>query len=320
MSSREDAGVHAPEERPRVVAVIPAHNEERFIGSVVLRARAHVDAVVVVDDGSTDATAQIAETGGAIVVRHERNQGKGVALNTGLRKAQELTADALVLLDADGQHFPGEVPAVLAPVLSDEADIVVGSRYVQIRKETGNGVPRHRVLGHRAFTALTNVVSGVRVSDSQSGFRAMSRRALHALTFSSKGFSVESEMQFLARELGLRVVEVPITADYMEKPKRPVLQHGLMVLNGVLRLVGQYRPLLFFGLSGLIVLMVGLLWGGWVVLIYQQTRHLAVGYALISILLTIVGSLGLFAGLILHSVRGLLLELAKPEKGGGRAD
>lgn len=309
------------ESEPRVVAIIPAYNEERTIGSVVLRAMAHVHDVVVVDDGSTDATAQIAEAAGAIVVRHKRNRGKGAALNTGFYKARELDPDALVLLDADGQHLPNEVPNVLAPVLADEADIVVGSRYIgngnghANGNGNGHGVPRHRVVGHWAFTTLTNVTSGVRVSDSQSGFRALSWRAIQALNFSSDGFSVESEMQFLAGELGLRVAEVPITADYVDKPKRPVVAHGLMVLNGMLRLVGQYRPLFFFGLAGVFLLLVGVGWGWWVVVVYSRTQQLAIGYALISVLLTVLGSLSLFSGIMLHSVRALLMEFGAPRDG-----
>lgn len=309
------------ESEPRVVAIIPAYNEERTIGSVVLRAMAHVHDVVVVDDGSTDATAQIAEAAGAIVVRHKRNRGKGAALNTGFYKARELDPDALVLLDADGQHLPNEVPNVLAPVLADEADIVVGSRYIgngnghANGNGNGHGVPRHRVVGHWAFTTLTNVTSGVKVSDSQSGFRALSWRAIQALNFSSDGFSVESEMQFLAGELGLRVAEVPITADYVDKPKRPVVAHGLMVLNGMLRLVGQYRPLFFFGLAGVFLLLVGVGWGWWVVVVYSRTQQLAIGYALISVLLTVLGSLSLFSGIMLHSVRALLMEFGAPRDG-----
>lgn len=307
MNHSEEKREYEDPSRPHVVAVIPAYNEERYIGSVVLRARPHVDTVLVVDDGSTDATAHIAEAAGAIVVRHERNQGKGVALNSGLRRARSLHPDAIVVLDGDGQHLPEEVPAVLAPILEGQADLVIGSRYLNGHDH----VPGHRVWGHRAFNLLTQVTSGVRASDSQSGFRAFSPRAVDCVRFSSDGFSVESEMQFLAREHGLRLAEVEITADYFEKPKRPVVQHGLLVLNGVLHLVGQYRPLLFFGAPGLVVLLIGMGWGWWVVDIYRRMGQLAVGYALASVLLTILGSLSLFAGIILHSIRGLLSELKK---------
>jgi len=298
-----------------IVAVIPAYNEERYIGSVVLKTRKHVDTVIVVDDGSTDLTAEIAEAAGAVVVRHEGKEGKGTALSTGFRRIRELDPAAVVMLDGDGQHLTEEVPQLLAPVLRGEADLVIGSRYLQKR----GGVPRHRIWGHWFFTTLTNLLSGKRTTDSQSGFRAFSPRAIECIRFSSEGFSVESEMQFLAKQHNLRLAEVIITANYVEKSKRPVVKHGLLVLDGVLHIIGQYRPLLFFGLGGLALLLVGLIWGGWVVIIYQRTTQLAVGYALISILLTIVGSLGLFVGIILHSVRGLLLELVGADREAGRA-
>lgn len=301
----DEMGEAAP---ARIVAVIPAHNEERFIGSVVLGARKHADAVIVVDDGSQDATAEIAECAGAIVVRHERNLGKGAALNTGFGRARELHPQAIVTLDGDSQHVAEEMPLVVAPVLEHQADIVVGSRYL----ENNSLVPLHRILGHRAFTLLTNWLSGTRVTDSQSGFRAFSARAAAVTDFTSAGFAVESEMQFLAHERDLRVIEVPITIRYDDQPKRSAVTHGLGVLNGLLRLVGQYRPLLFLGLPGLLVLLGGLAFGGWVVLIYRRSQTLAVGYALISVLLSILGSLSLFAGIILHSIRALLLEMVRP--------
>jgi glycosyltransferase involved in cell wall biosynthesis len=286
-----------------IVAVIPAYNEERFIGSVVLGTLRHASSVIVVDDGSTDATAEIAAAAGAIVVRHAHNQGKGAALNTGIHRAGELQPEAIVTLDGDGQHRPKEIPRLLAPILRGEADLVVGSRYIH----GGYGVPRHRIWGQRVFTILTNLISGVRVTDSQSGFRAFSPQAMETIAFSSRRFSVESEMQFLAREHGLRLVEAPVSAVYQDRPKRPIVAHGLIVLNGVLRLVGQYRPLLFFGVPGLVMLLAGLSWGAYVVEIHARSQHLAVGYALLSVLFVIAGSMSLFAGLILHSVRGLLL-------------
>jgi glycosyltransferase involved in cell wall biosynthesis len=289
---------------PRLVAVVPAYNEERFIGSVVLQARKHVDVVLVVDDGSTDGTSDVARAAGAMVVQHKRNRGKGHALNTGFRKAREMMPEAVVLMDGDGQHRPNEIPTVVGPVLSGEADIVVGSRYME--KECG--VPRHRVLGHWAFTSMTNLLSGVWLSDSQNGFRAFSCRALNAIAFSSGGFSVECEMQFLAGEQKFKVVEAPVTALYQDKPKRSVLAHGLMVLNGMVRLVGQYRPLLFFGGPGMGLLLAGLAWGVWVVDIFGRKQELAVGYAMISVLLSVLGTVALSTGITLHSVRGLLVD------------
>ncbi|UCC63066.1 MAG: glycosyltransferase family 2 protein [Anaerolineae bacterium] len=297
--------------RPKIVALIPAYNEERFIGSVVLQAHRFADTVVVVDDGSTDATGEIAGAAGALVVRHEQNQGKGQALNTGFRTAREWNLDVIVTLDGDGQHVPEEMALVAAPVLEGRADIVVGSRYLDKRSM----VPRHRIWGHRFFNLLINHGSRVSLTDSQSGFRAFSPLALSAISFGSNGFSVESEMQFLADQLDLRMAEVPITVHYQDGPKRSVIAHGLNVLNGVMRLVGQYRPLLFFGLTGMFLLLVGVAWGGWVVEVFHRKQALPVGSAMISVLVSIIGSLVLFSGVILHSVRKLLVSLTQPGQG-----
>jgi glycosyltransferase involved in cell wall biosynthesis len=289
----------------RVVVIIPAYNEERFIGSVILRARKLVDKVIVVDDGSTDATAEIAEAAGAIVMRHDQNRGKGVALNTGFRSARSLEPDMTIILDADGQHVPEEIVQFVDPILAGTADIVVGSRYLQ----NTSHVPVHRIWGHRLFNMMTEQASGVNLSDSQSGFRAFSKRALEAITFKSNSFSVESEMQFLASERKLNIVEVPITIQYCEKPKRPVMLHGWIVLNGLLRLTGQYRPLLFLGLTGVLLIIAGVAWAGRVISIYRISQIIPLGYIFISVALNLGGLFSLFTGIILHSVRGLLLDL-----------
>jgi glycosyltransferase involved in cell wall biosynthesis len=287
-----------------IIAVIPAYNEERFIGSTVLKTRRQARRVIVVDDGSSDATAELASEAGAEVFRLPRNAGKGAALAAGFQLAQAYQPEVVVTIDADGQHRPEELPQLVQPVLDGQADIVVGSRYLQ----NTSHVPRHRRWGHRFFNLLTRAASGITATDSQSGFRAFSPRALPALLFHSDGFSVESEMQFIAHQYQLQVAEIPITIQYTDPPKRSVLGHGLSVLNGVMRMVGQYRPLLFFSLPGSIALLAGLIWGIRVVNIYSRTQQLAVGYAMISVLLTIIGMLGLSTGVILHSVRGLLLD------------
>jgi len=298
--------------RPRVVALIPAYNEERCIGSVVLRTRDFVDVVIVVDDGSRDATARVAEAAGATVIRHKTNEGKGLALTTGFRAVRTLCPDALIVLDSDGQHKPDEIPLLLEAMALQGADMVVGSRFRD--REQLDKIPGGRRIGLRAVTTMTNVFSGVTVSDSQSGFRAFSSRALSLLTFRGAGFSVESEMQFLARAHKLSVAEVSISADYDDPAKRNPLVQGFDVVNGVLRLVGQTRPLLFLGGPGLVILLSGLLLGLLVVSIYASSQKLAMGYALISVLCVVVGALSLFSGIILHSVRALLLSLLDAQR------
>lgn len=293
-----------------VIAAIPAHNEARFIGSVVLSARKYVDLVLVIDDGSSDGTAELAEAAGAVVIRHERNGGKGAAVNTAFREARRRGALALVLIDGDGQHRPSDIEPVLRPALDGEADVIVGSRFLDVKSD----IPAYRKLGQHALTAATNLSSGVRLTDSQSGFRAFSRRAIEALTFRGSGFSVESEMQFLIREYGLRPAEVPIGVVYEEPAKRNPVGHGMSVLHGIVRLVSQGRPLFFFGVPGFALLILGLLLGTHIVRVYERSQELAVGYAMITVLLTIVGVLAIFVGLMLNAMRAIMVEVRRSAK------
>ena len=293
-----------------VVVILPAFNEERFIGSIVLSLKRFPVKIIVVDDGSTDNTAEIATAAGANTFHLMKNQGKGAALNLGFKKAREFSPDAVVTIDADGQHLPEELPLLLEPILKQQADICIGSRYL---KDTSN-TPKHRRLGHKFFNLATSLPSGIFVSDSQSGYRAFSPRALEHLEFSSSGFSVESEMQFLAKEKGLKVVEVPITIRYMDKPKRSAFNQGVGVLNGILRLAGNYKPLLFFSIPGLFLLLVGIGWGIVVIERYRQTMQLAVGYTLITLLLSIMGLILITTGISLHSIRALLFDFFNTKK------
>lgn len=289
------------------IALIPAYNEERFIGSLVLAVRAYVDRVIVVDDGSSDRTAEIAERAGATVVSHTANQGKAAGVNTGFAYIRQLRPQAMVMLDGDGQHAAEDIPAVLKPVLSGHADIAVGSRFLAVKSD----IPAYRQIGQHGLTLVTNLTSGVAVSDSQSGFRAFSAQAIERLSFSQSGFSIESEMQFLVRDHKLRVAEVPIKVAYAEPAKRSPLGHGVQVLNGILQLVGQTRPLLFFSIGGLASLLAGMLLGTYIIHIYAQTHNLAIGYGLITVLLCVVGVLLLFAGFILHSTREMIIEMQR---------
>jgi glycosyltransferase involved in cell wall biosynthesis len=300
----------------RVLVAVPAHNEERFIGSVVLTARLLGFQVLVIDDGSTDRTAELAKAAGAFVERHPTNRGKAEALNTAFQVARQERAEALVVLDGDGQHSVAELEPFVEVVSSGQADIVIGSRFLP---QANGEVPAVRRFGQRALTLLTNISSGVAVTDSQSGFRAFSRRAIEALSFYSSGFAVEVEMQFLASQHGLTVREVPITALYADPPKRSLLGQGQQVLNGLLALTGRHRPLLFFCLPGLFFVVAGLLLGALVVSIYQDSHNLAVGYAQLTVLLTVMGLLSVFVGLLLHAIRGSFLELERRLAGVERA-
>lgn len=227
----ERGNLALPDAKPKVVAAIPAYNEAAYIGGIIKTTKKYVDQVIVVDDGSIDGTGNIAEQSGAIVVRHGENLGKGAAVSTAFEIARKIKPLALVLLDGDGQHDPRAIPLLLKPIHQEQADMVVGSRFL-----ADNPIPKYRVLGLSVLNLCTNLGSGIKLTDSQSGFRAFSRRAIESLSFSEKGFAVESEMQFQAAQHGLKVVEVPIITNYNGKTRRSPVIHGFGVLFRVLKL------------------------------------------------------------------------------------
>ncbi len=285
-----------------VVAAIPCFDEERFIGSVVLSVRKYVDRVLVIDDGSTDASAEIAAAAGASVVGHGGNKGYGAAVRTALAKGREQGADVLVVIDADGQHDARDIPRLVQPVLDGQADVVIGSRFLG----QSNGTPLYRKMGQRVLNAATNVGSGNKLSDSQSGFRAYSARAMSLLNLTEDGMSVSSEMQFAMANKGLKVAEIAIQVCYADKAKRNPLGHGLNVLNRVLVLLSLRQPFVLFGIPGILLLAGGLVLGIRVWDIYGETQELALGTLLGAVLLALTGVLALFAALMLQAMKELL--------------
>ena len=224
----------------RVIAGIPAFNEGLSICEVVLATRHHVDEVVVIDDGSSDNTARLASGAGATVIRHPHNRGKAAAIMTAFNAALERHADILVLLDGDGQHNPDEIPSLLEPIREGRADVVVGSRFLDIR----NPIPFYRTIGQRVLNVATHAGSGLRCSDSQCGFRALNRRAFSSIRLHETflhGLAVESEMQFAMADHGLRLAEVPIYVRYDDAARRSPVKHGFGVLYRVLAITAQRR-------------------------------------------------------------------------------
>jgi glycosyltransferase involved in cell wall biosynthesis len=288
--------------KPRIIAAIPCFNEERFIGSVVLKTKKYVDKVLVIDDGSSDASAEVASEAGATVYRHECNKGYGAAVRTALQKGREENADILVVIDGDGQHDPRDISRLVRPILSDEADVVTGSRFLG----EGQRPPFYRRLGQRFLTAVTNIGSGQKLSDSQSGFRAYSSKALKELNLTENGMSVSSEIQFATSKSGLKVAEVPVTVSYMGRARRNPLGHGLNVLSRVLVLISLKQPLILFGIPGIVLLVAGLGLGMRVLDIYAKTSQLAIGTFLGAMLLCLTGVLALFAALMLQSMKELM--------------
>jgi glycosyltransferase involved in cell wall biosynthesis len=217
---------------PNIIAVIPCLNEERFIGGVVAQAVKYVNKVIVVDDGSTDHTSQVAIQAGAEVIRHPVSRGAGAATRTGLEAAFKSGADIIVTLDGDNQHNPDEIPDVLKPFASGEADLVIGSRFLQDAR-----VPVFRKFGIDLITWLYNVGHKKKIVDGQIGFRAYNRKAAEAMniTYPGFGFSIQTLVQ--ARKRGLKIAEAPISCIYHDagSTEQPFI-HGLTVALAVFKI------------------------------------------------------------------------------------
>jgi glycosyltransferase involved in cell wall biosynthesis len=203
-------------EMPKVICVSPAYNEEKTVAKVVQAALKYSEGVIVVDDGSTDSTYEEAKKAGATVIRHYRNLGKGAALKTGFKAALKMGADIVIVLDADLQHNPEEIPKLLKTMERENADIVVGSRFLGIIK----GMPRMRILSNKLTTIILRLYFKLPITDSQSGFRAYKRQILEQVEFSAPRFSAETEILIDARRKGFRISETKIQTIYGEEKSK----------------------------------------------------------------------------------------------------
>jgi glycosyltransferase involved in cell wall biosynthesis len=198
------------ESRMRVVACIPAYNEENSVERVVIGTRRHIDEILVVDDGSKDHTGLIARRLGAPVIHHDKNLGKGVAIRDGLGWAKDNNIDILVALDADGQHDPDDIPELIGPLQAGEADIAIGSR-IKGRRGPAS-MDRITLASNRVVSCMLSLRYGGDFTDLQSGYRAFNRKAIETLfsRLRSTRFEIELEVFSKAKAYGLTIKEVPV--------------------------------------------------------------------------------------------------------------
>jgi len=283
----------------RVIGIIPAHNEEASVADVVKELKRYMDTVIVINDGSTDKTAEVAEKAGAQVVNHATRRGLGLTVRHGYQEAIADGADIIVQIDADGQYTVEDVPKLIEPIISGKADMVIASR----TKGGIESMPFGKRFGNRIGTLTTRLVSGVKITDAQSGFRAIRRELLEDIQPTSR-YTYVQEMIISAAKEGWKIAEVP---SYFKRR-----QHGPSRLIGSLfgyigraalitfRAVRDYKPMVFFGIPGLILLAGGVAIGGFLVDVWLRTGSFT-GYTasvMLTALMIISGGLFIFMGML----------------------
>jgi len=223
-----------------ISVVLTAYNEERpirgLLAAMPTMLRGHDVEVLVVDDGSTDRTSDVARSFGCVVIRFEENRGKGAAMRSGLESLRNSPSDAIVLMDSDGQHDPGAIEDLVDPILEGEADVVVGSRYLATTRR--GSAPFNRYLVRSVTVAVIHCVLGIKVSDPYSGFRALTPSAAKVLKFRGDRYECELEMIFSAYRSRLRVEEMPVRKIYGADTSKMGSRRGVFL--GRVAVLGGY--------------------------------------------------------------------------------
>ena len=284
----------------KVIIGIPAYNEEKNIAGMITKVKKYADSIIVCDDGSTDLTKEISEELGAIVISHSKNRGYGAAINSLFLKAKELESDIFVTFDADGQHRIEDIPVVTKPIMNNEADVVIGSRFLDTRSEE---MPNYRKVGIKLITKVTNLSIKEKLTDSQSGFRAYNKKALDEIIPSDEGMGVSTEILIKASNLDLKIVEVPIKVRYEGNTStHDPVSHGTSVILSTIKFTSINNPLKFYGIPGIIFLGIGLGFISWTIQIYSTHQEIVTNVSLIGIGCIVLGAVLLMTAVILFSI------------------
>ena len=289
----------------QVVIGIPAYNEEKNIAKIIVKLQNIANKIIVCNDGSTDLTSEISNKMGAIVINHPKNLGYGAAIKSLFSKARELDADVLITFDADGQHRIEDINKVLEPIEHNNADIVIGSRFLDKKMK----IPAYRKFGINAITKMSNITTKKKITDSQSGFRAYNKKSLQEIIPSDNGMGVSTEILIKANKKSLRVIEVSITILYEgETSTHNPVSHGMSVMLSTMKFISIEHPLKFYGIPGLIFLLTGFIFIIWTLQIYTEYNSIITNIALVGIGATIVAMMFLMTSIILYSLVNVVRE------------
>jgi glycosyltransferase involved in cell wall biosynthesis len=238
------------------------------------------------------------------------NKGYGAAIRSCFDYAKQQNADIMVILDGDGQHDPSYIPDFINAMTPKGVDIVIGSRFLEKNKDknkNGNGIPRYRIAGMKVLNLSTRVAGNIKTTDSQSGYRSYSRKAIEMMRITNSDMGAGSEILTQVKDHDLEVVEIPITARYDisgTSTKHPVA-HGVGVLYSLIGAITEKRPLFYIGLPGFVTFVIGVFFGILLLQQYNQTKYFSLAYAMLVAIFMILGAIGLFMGLTLNVIAGL---------------
>jgi len=288
-----------------ILLCIPAYNEENVIADLIKKSLKFVDSVVVYDDGSKDKTCKIAEDAGAYVITNSQNYGKGFAIRSLFKYVKHHDFDIIVTMDGDGQFKPDEIPKLCDPISNDGYDMVIGYRF-----DNNDEMPKYRELGNKLLDNMSNLASKSPFRDTQSGFRAYSKKAIEEINFSNNGFGADAEILIKAIEKKLKITEVKVTVlyntGYPTSTENPV-SHFTHVFASIIESILIKSPLKFLGIPGMLSLIFGIIISTYVLNLFNEVGYFSIPFTLIS--------LGLFSfGLMLILVSGLLYSFNKQIK------
>ena len=291
----------------KVVIGIPAFNEEKNIAKIIVKLQKIADTIIVCNDGSTDMTKEISEKMGAKVINHPKNLGYGAGIRSIFLEASKIEPDILVTFDADGQHKIEDIQTVIQPILDNEADIVIGSRF--LKDETNKNVPKYRKVGIKVITSITDSVTDLKLTDAQSGFRAYKKNVLKDIIPSDKGMGVSTEILIKASKRKFKVKEVPIEILYTgDTSTHDPVSHGVSVVLSTMKYASIEHPLKFYGIPGVIFLAIGLFFVLWTLQSFSETRQIITNISLIGIGSVILGTMLSMTSIMLYSLVSVVRE------------
>ena len=290
----------------KIIIGLPTYNEEENIAAIIIKLKKTYDGIIVCDDGSSDLTGEIAKKMGVDVITHTKNLGYGSAIKSLLTKFKETDADILVTFDADGQHRVEDIETVIEPIIKNQSDISIGSRFLDGKN---TDIPTYRKIGIKAITNITNIGTKTKLTDSQSGFRAYHKRVISDILPSEHGMGASTEILIKANKKQFRIKEVSIKVLYdgNTSTHNPA-SHGISVLLSTMKFISIEHPLKFYGFPGLVFLGIGLAFIIWTIQVFSESGIVLTNVALIGLSSTIVATMLLMSAIMLYSLVNVVRE------------